>query len=103
MQREVALKCTSRAGIRWGGERDERLPLARLAFAKAQVSGRRMRDRALAIVRTPTVVLPIGFAYCLATKKASWRRESPPEGISGLDEFVQDGRCNPRCYLQFFR
>ena len=77
MQREVALKCTSRAGIRWGGERDERLTLARLALAKAQVSGRRMRDRALAIVRTPTVVLPIG-AYCLATKKESWRRESPP-------------------------
>src|SRR5437899_603735 len=44
MQREVALKCTSRAGIRWGGERDERLPLARLAFAKAHVSGRPMRD-----------------------------------------------------------
>ena len=85
MQREVALKCTSRAGIRWGGERDERLPLARLAFAKAQVSGRRMRDRALAIVRTPTVVLPIGFAYCLATKKASWRRESPPNYAMKVD------------------
>jgi len=59
MQREVALKCTSRAGIRWGGERDERLPLARLAFVKAHVSGRPMRDRALAIVRTPAAVLPI--------------------------------------------